>query len=238
MSAVLLRVDFAMGNGTPQPSLTSLSAAFERAGAEVADVAKHIYPKLAPALEAAVDRQFEARGAGPQQGAWAPLSKDYAAWKEQHYPGMPLLELTGAMRAALTVSTDPKALRSISGQEFDFGTKGVPYASYHQTGAPRLPARPPFDFGADFADAMTKVAAAGIREAIKEAVQGAWDELADFQGEEFEGQQVEVGKRGGAFVRTGARGRTYLKQTKDGSVVKKREFKAATKKALTARTKR
>lgn len=38
------------------------------------------------------------------RGTWAPLSKEYAAWKARHYPGRPILVATGELRAAATSS--------------------------------------------------------------------------------------------------------------------------------------
>ncbi len=41
-------------------------------------------------------RNFEAEG---RPDRWAPLSPKYKAWKENHYPGRPILVLTGEMKA-------------------------------------------------------------------------------------------------------------------------------------------
>jgi len=223
MSAIALSIEFTIG-GRTEPTVTRLTAAFERAGAEVADVGKHVLPKLVPVLEGAVARQFDAQGAGPEMGSWAPLSESYAAWKEKHYPGQPILVRTGKLRAALTDSNAPGARRDVSGESLSYGTTGIPYASAHQTGsvaghltAGNLPARPPFDFGSDFEAGMQAAAAAGIREAVREASDG----LLDFDGDTFEGLPVQTGAGGGRFVESGGR-RTYLKKTKSGEVVKRR----------------
>lgn len=222
MSAVVLSVEYGIGNGTPEPTLTKLTSALERAGAEVANVGKHILPKLGPVFEEAVSKQFDARGGGPQSGAWAPLSKRYAEWKAKHFPGKPILERTGALRSALTSSTDAKALRSVNGNEFSYGTKGIDYASYHQTGTPGMPQRPPFDFGPDAEKALAKAAMAGVREAIKEASAG----LLDFDGDTYTDEtgatfEVFKGARGGSYITSGGR-RTYLKKDKTGRVIKRR----------------
>lgn len=221
MSAVLLSVEYGIGNGTPEPNLTRLTTALERAGLEVANVGKHILPKLTPALEEAVSKQFDARGGGPASGPWAPLSKRYAEWKQKHFPGKPILELTGALRAALTSSTDSKALRSINGNEYAYGTRGIPYASFHQTGTPGMPQRPPFDFGKDVEKAISKAAMDGVREALKDGSGG----LLDFDGDTYTDESgvtfdVFRGGRGGAYIVNGGR-RTYLKKDKTGRVVKR-----------------
>jgi hypothetical protein len=104
----------------------------------------------------------------------------------------------------------------VSGDSLTFGTTGVPYASLHQTGTGRMPSRPPFDFGPDFEAGMQAAAAAGVREAVRAGSDG----LLDFEGDEFEGQQVMTGRSGGRYVvNNGAR--TYLKRNKSGAVVKR-----------------
>lgn len=221
MSAIVLQASWQIGNGTPEPTLVRLTTALERAGAELLDVAKHILPKLLPVLEVETAKQFDAQGAGPQAGSWAPLSVSYAKWKQAHFPGRPILVRTGALKDALTGDeATPFAKRQVSGNSLSFGTSGLPYASFHQTGTGRMPARPEFDFGPDFEAAMLAAASAGVREALK----AAFDGLADFEGDTFEGQSVLTGKKGGRYV-VGSNGRrTYLKQTADGRAVTKRTF--------------
>ncbi len=219
MSAIVLSVEWQMGGGPSEPSLHRFVAACERAGAELADVGKHILPKLLPVLEVETVKQFDAQGAGPQAGSWAPLSVSYARWKEAHYPGQPTLVRTGKLADALADSGAPGARRDISGDSLTFGTSGLPYASFHQTGTGRMPARPPFDFGPDLEAAMLAATKEGVREAVKEAFDG----LADFEGSEFEGQSVLSGKKGGRYVVATNGRRTYLKQGPNG-VVTKRSF--------------
>lgn len=224
MTAIALSVEWQMAGGPAEPNLVRLATAFERAGAELAQVGKHVLPQLLPLLETETAKQFDAEGAGPQSGSWAPLSASYAAWKEVHYPGQPKLVLTGAMRAALTESNAPGALREVSGDSLAYGTKGVPYASYHQMGTGRMPSRPPFDFGPDFEKGMRSAAMAGIRAAVREASAG----LLDFEGDEFEGQQVLTGRKGGRYIQVGKK-REYLKVDAKGNVVRKSFGKKATR---------
>jgi len=216
LSAIALQVEYQVGGGSSEPTLARLTTALERAGAEVANIGKHVLPRLLPLLETETAKQFDAEGAGPQSGAWAPLSVSYAAWKAAHYPGAPKLVATGTLRAALT-GPSANALRSVGGDTLSFGTRGVPYASLHQTGTGKMPQRPPFDFGADFDAGLKAAAMAGVREAVREASSG----LLDFEGSEFEGQQVLSGRNGGRYVVGSNGGRTYLKRRGDGSVVKR-----------------
>lgn len=216
MSAIVVSAEWQIGGGPSEPTLVRFTTALERAGAELLDVGKHILPKLLPVLEVESAKQFDAEGSGPQAGSWAPLSTTYAKWKEAHFPGKPILERTGALRGALT-GPAPYARRDVSGDTLSFGTIGLPYASFHQTGTRRMPARPEFDFGPDFEAAMQAAAAAGVREALKVASAG----LLDFEDATFEGQPVLTGKRGGRFV-VGSNGRRiYLKRAADGRVVQR-----------------
>lgn len=172
MSVLGLQMEWTVGPHAGPNALQHLTVAFERAGAEVAQLGTHVFPKLGPVFEAAVAAQFSAEGDGPVMGAWADLSPDYAAWKAGAAPGSPLLVLSGRMRDALTSPASPYGLRDISSTNFTFGTKGVQYASFHQTGTGKMPARPPFDFGPDFEAEVTRVTAQGVREAIRAASNG------------------------------------------------------------------
>jgi phage gpG-like protein len=155
------------GQQTSEPVFQKMALAFERAGAALEKAGEHVFPKLIPVFEAELSGQFNAQGKGPNRGAWAALSSDYASWKSQHYPGKPILEATGKMKAALTQSSSPFAERSYSESGMNFGTQNVPYASYHQLGTGRMPDRPIFDFGSGFEEALDQAARAGVREAVK-----------------------------------------------------------------------
>jgi phage gpG-like protein len=179
VSVLGLQMEWTVGPETGPDALQHLAVAFERAGAEVADLGKHVFPKLGPVFEAAVGEQFDAEGAGPVAGGWAGLSPSYAEWKNGHAPGAPLLVLSGQMRAALTSASSPQALRAWDSTSFSFGTRGVQYASFHQTGTGKMPARPPFDFGPEFEREVTRVTAQGVREAVREGSNG----LLEVEGE-------------------------------------------------------
>lgn len=83
--------------------------------------------------------QFDSEGAyGP---GWPALSPAYAEWKEQHYPGAPLLVQTGALKESL-VSHGPGSIEERSADALTIGTS-IHYAAFHQTGTSRMPPRPP-----------------------------------------------------------------------------------------------
>lgn len=98
-----------------------------------------------PAFEAMADfqrsiweRQFDQEGAYTGNG-WAALSPPYGRWKQRHYPGKPILELSGLLRESMTQR--PFGIDEITHNQMVIGT-GVPYASYHQHGTDTMPARP------------------------------------------------------------------------------------------------
>lgn len=142
------------------PELRRLTFAFERAGDEVADIGKYLFPKLTPIFEAEERRQFDAEGGGPT-GAWAALSPGYAAWKEAHYHGKTINRRTDALYEALTSSSSVVAARSSQGNDFEFGTRGLDYASHVQM------VRPVFDMSEDFEADVHQAALDSVREGIK-----------------------------------------------------------------------
>lgn len=166
---VALKLEYAVGNAQGERGMQSLSAALERAGDNVRHFGRFVFPRLIPVFEKLLGAQFDAEGRGPFAGHWAPLSADYRARKERSYPGRRILERTGALRAALTSSSSPFASRDYSDAELAFGTAGLEYASFHQVGTSRMPARPPFDFPPDAERELRKAVQLGVIEAIREA---------------------------------------------------------------------
>jgi phage gpG-like protein len=65
----------------------------------------------------------------------------YAAWKEAHYPGKPILERTGDLVSSLTNPNDPNTVRVEGRKTLTLGSR-IPYAIYHQKGTEKMPARP------------------------------------------------------------------------------------------------
>ena len=168
MSVLGLSIEYRVGSESGPDSLQRLGVAFERAGAELVEMGRHVFPLLPAVFEAAEARQFDEEGGGPH-GGWAELSEAYAAWKAQNFPGKPILERTGALREGLTAASSAFGVRDWSASTFNFGTVGVPYASFHQSGTTRMPARPPFDFDDAFEKDLQVAARKGVNEAIKAA---------------------------------------------------------------------
>lgn len=101
------------------------------------------------------------------RGQWAPLSPRYAAWKARHYPGQPLLVLTGAMRQAFTNSSGAEIVRQPQSLLVKWSTPE--YAKYHQTGTTYMPARPVLVVERQDVEAIAEVA----RDEIRKLINGA-----------------------------------------------------------------
>lgn len=168
MSVLGLSMEYRINGEEAPEGFARLAVAFERAGAELAEVGKYVFPLLVPVLEAAERQQFDSEGGG-QTGSWAPLSEQYAAWKEKNFPGRKILDRTGTLREALTNGTSVFARREMSADNFVFGTSGVPYATFHQLGTVRMPARPEVDFSGGVEADIEAAARAGVRAAIRAA---------------------------------------------------------------------
>lgn len=195
MSVFGFELSYYVGDRRDDLVLHRLKAAFERAALDVARPGQFLFPKLIELMEAEVKGQFNQRGRGPIAGKWQPLSPAYAKWKRQRYPGKPILVRTGDLKAGLTDSSSPFAARDYNETELNYGTAGVPYASFHQTGASHrarssvfgrirnffhpasdlgrgaggLPARPPIDFRQLFEKRVQSAALQAVRDSIRAA---------------------------------------------------------------------
>lgn len=176
MSVFGLSVEWKIGPNSGPDTMQRLSVAFERAGAELVDLGRHVFPLLPDIFESAIERQFDSRGSGPVWGSWEPLNPVYAKWKAKHFPGMQLMERRGALREGLTKAGSAFGSREWTATTFVFGTRGVPYASAHQYGTDTLPVRALFDFDAQFQRDLAVTARKGVNAAIKAA------QLDDFVG--------------------------------------------------------
>lgn len=162
-----LRIEYEVGNvPAGEDTLQRMTVAFERAGGELSDFGAHVFPKMVPVFEAELEKQFDAQGRGPNRGSWSELSPAYGEWKGENYPGAPILVREGLLEAALINSSASHAFRDFNQTEFNYGTQGLPYASFHQSGTRKMPDRPPFDFTGDFEREVQRVALEGAREAL------------------------------------------------------------------------
>ncbi len=83
-------------------------------------------------------KQFKSEGSYGGSG-WQALSPRYAAWKEQNYPGRPIMVLSGLLMDSLT-GENSYFVQEIRPLQLTMGTQ-VPWAIYHQQGTSRMPQR-------------------------------------------------------------------------------------------------
>jgi hypothetical protein len=106
----------------------------KRLGLFLSDL-RTFWPLVIPLFIGWMRNQFESEGAFA--GApWAPLSHRYGIWKTVHYPGKPILQLKGELRQAASRPERRVTPRTLTLTIHD------PKIAYHQTGTPRMPARP------------------------------------------------------------------------------------------------
>ena len=88
-------------------------------------------------------KSFASKGASTGK-PWKPLSKQYAAWKAEHFPGRPLMIRTGRLSRSITDSKDRNFVFNREGGKRIIMWSRLEHAAYHQKGTKRLPARPLF----------------------------------------------------------------------------------------------
>jgi phage gpG-like protein len=120
--------------------IETLNRAFNRTEGFVADM-RNFAPAISEEFYKAEAEQFDSEGAKGASGKWTPLSKAYAKFKAQRFPGETILRATGHMEASLTSSDALDAVFFASQDEIVLGTKD-PKAVAHHRGSGRLPSRP------------------------------------------------------------------------------------------------
>lgn len=95
--------------------------------------------EAAELLKHSTGKNFLSEGVYGTGGRWKPLNPEYEAWKQQHYPGRPIMVRTGELRNALLV----RGVRELTGRRLVYGVSGSAekYAHYHQTGEGKMPQR-------------------------------------------------------------------------------------------------
>lgn len=116
------------------------SRGFELMAREAADISEPLR-HVGRLIVESVGQQFMTEGAHGLGGRWQPLSPEYERWKEENFPGRPLLVRTGAMRRTVL---DPGSL-TVTARRLVYEPRGEhdDLAYYHQVGAGALPDMPP-----------------------------------------------------------------------------------------------
>lgn len=71
---------------------------------------------------------------------WPALSPAYESWKQRHFPGKPILQMSGDLYRSVT-SITPQTIFDPHPRSLRLGTKN-PLSAIHQTGSRNIPARP------------------------------------------------------------------------------------------------
>lgn len=134
----MLRVGFSIA-GEQQ-----YARAFDAMANEMRDLREPL-ERVAARLVQTVGEQFRAEGAHGTSG-WQPLNPGYQAWKDDAYPGRPILVRTGDMRAAFLTDgtrelTASKLVWGVDTQTNSQGERIADYAMAHQAGRGRVPQR-------------------------------------------------------------------------------------------------
>jgi phage gpG-like protein len=115
-----------------------LARALSRFGEGISDF-RPVWEQIRDDFVRIEGEQFDSEGSRGGE-PWAPLSPTYEAWKQRHFPGQPIMRLTGQLWSQLAVGTglyvelEPMTLRMYP---------TAFYAGIHQQGSPLtgLPAR-------------------------------------------------------------------------------------------------
>lgn len=144
------------------PGQESVRLALSRFSDKVSDFQPYWQDYFRPAWLRSVTMHYESQGATSGE-PWPPLSEAYGAWKQRHWPGMPIGVLSGATRESLTFPDDANAIWEARPESLTVGTR-VPWAYVQQMGAPsrNMPKRPPLRISDEFAmTAMRQLQAFG-----------------------------------------------------------------------------
>ena len=90
-----LRLNFAL-DGQEE-----VDVALSRFGTDITDKTEFWREYLAPLFFEDVQANFDQEGRLADGRKWRALSPGYARWKQRHYPGRKILELTGRLRRSL-----------------------------------------------------------------------------------------------------------------------------------------
>lgn len=108
------------------------------------DHLEHVPDDMRPAFEQMAEdfwkheqEVFDSAGPG-----WKPLSPRYAIWKAKHYPGMGIMQRTGALKASLTSGFGSDSVFEVYPQRMTIGTDSD-HGIFHQTGSIKVQNHPP-----------------------------------------------------------------------------------------------
>lgn len=102
----------------------------------VPDDFRPAFEKMAEDFWKSEQERFDSAGPG-----WKPLSPKYALWKAKHFPGAPIMQRTGSLKASLTGQAED-TIFDVYPTHMELGTQSD-HAMFHQTGSIRVANHPP-----------------------------------------------------------------------------------------------
>lgn len=143
---------------------TQLSRSLDRWATTVID-ATPAFAELLDHMKEQVSEQFESEG-GRGSGGWAELKPETIEFKARMGYPLEILHRTLALKYSLTAKGNPDGgVAAVTPNSLTYGTD-IPYAIYHQKGAPRanLPVRKVIDFTEEDRQTMMKTLQAYVIE--------------------------------------------------------------------------
>lgn len=129
---------------------------------------KPAWKKIGEDFRRTEERVFNGQGAYGSRPSWKPLTPRYKEWKDNVYPGKPILQLSGNLKESLTRKS-PNHIEIITRNSITLGSKD-PKFKWHQKGTDSgLPARPPITFTKYQGDKWAKIIKDEILKGIKKA---------------------------------------------------------------------
>lgn len=144
-----------------------LNRAFNRVEEYISDF-RSVWPDVAGEIYAINKEQFESEGAAGASGQWTRLTPAYERFKQEEFPGQPILQAEGHMAASLL---DPEASDAIYRPLRDVLIIGSqdPKARAHHLGLGNLPARPIFSLAESHKRRIQKTIQRGLVEFARRA---------------------------------------------------------------------
>lgn len=95
---------------------------------------KDLFQRILPLIRAGVHSHFT-KESGPD-GRWQALNPIYSLWKEQNFPGQPILQLRHRLFSAATRTGAAGNITEITNRYLEFGVDlgKIPYARVHDLG--------------------------------------------------------------------------------------------------------
>jgi len=102
------------------------------------------FKKIAQDFRETEGKVFSGQGAYGSRPGWIPLAPLYKEWKSRHYPGKPILQVTGDLRNSLA-EKGKNHVEIITNKSLTIGSSD-PKMKWHQKGTKKMPSRPPVTY--------------------------------------------------------------------------------------------